>query len=324
MNNYRDMYLKRMDRMGTTNKDRAMKAKEREFNNYFENALNKEYCLIDGNPSEVIFQDHSQSNNKDLSDDKYIVAPNYTDVKVGSYIDWRDSQLLVFTEEIKTIPTHQQLKAKIVNWTLKWVNSDGKIATTGAYVQNQTLYTLGIATSGHYISVVDGKMMMYVQNNEATRKGLKVGARIFVGLSVYKITFADIVSRKGLINLLMMEDTFNESTDNRELEVADYYNRIIEEDAEVILPTAEIIGESRVRLGLTYTYKISEGEVTEWIVESIDGNDAPFYIQERNGSEINLRIKDDYRYVNKTITVIAFLSDGQTVSLPLKTINKFS
>lgn len=318
------MYLRKMSRIGSTKRDRAMKAKEKEFNDYFENALNKEFCYVDGVGTEIIFQDHSQSNNKDLSDDKYLIAPNYVDIKVGSYIDWRSSQLLVFTEEIKTIPTHQQLKAKIVNWTLKWVSNDGKIISCGAYVQNQTLYTLGIANSGKYISVVDGKMMMYVKNDKETRTALKAGKRVFIGESVYTITYADIVSRKGLINLLMTQDTFNENTDNAELGIADYYNRVELPEQKPEESIVEITGEKRARLGFTYTYAVSDGEVSEWIVESLDGNDAPFYIQERNAKEINIRIKDDYRYVNQMINIIATLSNGDIVSLPVKTINKFS
>lgn len=331
MNNtidYREMYLKKMNRLGNNPRSRMLKHKEKEFNQYFENALNREECTINGKPSELVFQDHSQSNNKDLSDDKYIVAPNNVEISVGSYIGWRSSELLVFTEEIKTIPTHQQLKAKIVNWNLKWIDRNKKIVNEGngygAYVQNQTLYTLGVSTSGDYLSVVNGKMMMYVQDNIDTRL-LKVGSRVFIGRNVYKIMFADTVSRKGLINLLMEEDTITEN-DNRLLGVADYYDSVEEVKPDVPeVQLAEIIGEKRARLGSSHTYKISESYiVSEWIVESIEGNDAPFYVQERDDKSINLRFKDDYRYVSQVVNIIAKLSDGSVATLSVKTINKFA
>ena len=92
MVDYRESYLKKMDRIGSSRKDMVMKRKQSAFYHYFNEALNKEFCLINGKPSELIFQDHSQSNNKDLSDDKYVVAPNETIVDIGSYIDWRDTQ----------------------------------------------------------------------------------------------------------------------------------------------------------------------------------------------------------------------------------------
>lgn len=325
---YRNLYQKKMDRLGKTKRDRMMKHKEIEFNRYFRDALNRDTCLINGVPAELIFQDHSQSNNKDLSDDKYIVAPNHVDISVGSYIDWRESKLLVFTEEIKTIPSHQQLKAKIVNWQLLWLNAEGKIVNNGlgygAYVQNQTLYTLGVSTSGDYISIVNGKMMMYVQDNADTRQ-LYIGKRVFIGRNVYKIMFADIVSRSGLINLLMEEDTITDN-DSREHMIADYYGHKSDDDP-VDAPTtiAQVNGETRARLGSVQTYTISdEHTVSEWIVESIAGNDPPYYIQERDTKSINLRFKDDYRYVSQVVNIIAKLSDDSVVSLSVKTINKFA
>ena len=325
MVDYRESYLKKMDRIGSSRKDMVMKRKQSAFYHYFNEALNKDFCLINGKPSELIFQDHSQSNNKDLSDDKYVVAPNETIVDIGSYIDWRDTQWLVFTEEQKTIPTHQQLKIKIVNWKIKWLNEKKEIVSYGAYVQNQTLYTLGVASQGDLISIINGKMMLYVQDNEETR-GIRIGKRVFVGANVYKIMFADTVSRSGLINFLMEEDTLTED-DNRELGIADYYNNQIEEpvdDGTVENPIHEISGEIKPRLGGTYTYNVGENTtVTEWIIESIDGSDPPVYALERNTKEVSIRVKDDYRYVGQVINIIAKINDGLVISLPVKTINRF-
>lgn len=325
---YRSLYVSKMNRLGTNRRDRAMNHKRREFIKYFEDALNREDCLINGAPARLIFQDHSQSNNKDLSDDKYIIAENSTNIGVGDYVNWRDSNWLVFTEEKKTIPTHQQLKIKVVNWSIKFMK-DGRLMEYGAYVQNQTLYTLGVATSGDYISVVNGKMMMYVQKNEDTMRYLTVGSRVVIGVKVYKIMFADIVSRNGLINLLMEEDTIS-AYDNIELGVADYYNidgkpedeggeGDIEEDT-----LATIEGDGVPKLGRTYTYNIEEGfEVEEWVIDYIDEFGQPFYVLDKNDKYIRIQIKDDFRYVGKTANIIARLSNGSHISLPIRIAKKF-
>lgn len=326
MSSYRDLYLQKMNRLGASRYDRNLKHKQREFVKYFEDALNKEDCYINGAPAQLIFQDHSQSNNKDLSDDKYVIAPNETVVDVGSYIQWRDSEWLVFTEEFKTIPTHQQLKVKVVNWTLKWL-VDGKVVNNGfgygAYVQNQTLYTLGVSFSGDNIAIVNGKMMMYVQDNADTRAYFSIGKRVFIGQSVYKILFADPVSRRGLINLLMEEDTITEY-DNRELLIADYHNNVQATVVEEVVTTAVIDGELKPRISKTYIYTISDGsQVSEWITESVDGSNQPFYVRERDGSSITLQFKDDYRFVGQTATVMAKLTDNTVATLPIRIIKKF-
>lgn len=324
---YRDIYLKKMNRLGASRYERNLRHKQREFVKYFEDALNKEDCYINGEHAQLVFQDHSQSNNKDLSDDKYIIAPNETIIDIGSYIDWRDSEWLVFTEEFKTIPTHQQLKIKAVNWNLKWL-VDGAVVNNGlgygAYVQNQTLYTLGVSFSGDNIAIVNGKMMMYVQDNDDTRSYFTIGKRIFVGENVYKILFADTVSRRGLINLLMEEDTIT-VYDNRELHIADYYNNVQEDQPAQVEPVmATISGELKPRISRTYIYTISDGyEVSEWIIESVDGVDQPMYTRERDALSVTLQFKDDYRYVGQTVNVIAKLTDGSFVSLPIRVIKKF-
>lgn len=320
---YHDDYVSYIKTRGSSRYERVIKSKQREFSIYFRDAPNKEDCYIDGVKSQAIFQDHSQSNNKDLSDDKYVILPKETKAGIGSYIDWRENQWLVFTEEEKTISTHQQMKVKIVNWNIKWLDDNGKVVNGGkgygAYVQNQTLYTLGVSFTGNQISVVNGKMMMYVQNNSETRN-IKIGKRVFIGNSIYKILFADIVSRQGLINLLMEQDTISDN-DNVELGVADYYNSV--EPEKPIENNAEIIGEETAKISKTYTYKISEGyKVDEWIVESL-ATEQPAYTLERDEGSLTLQFKDDFRFVGQSITIFAILSDKTTISFPVRVIKKF-
>ena len=325
MDNYRDQYLSKMNRLGGSRYDRALNLKQREFVKFFENALNRESCFIDGVKTSAVFQDHSQSNNKDLSDDKYVIVPNETVADVGSYISWRDKEWLVFTEEEKTIPTHQQMKIKVVNWNIKWLNEHGKVVNDnmgyGAYVQNQTLYTLGVASQGDLISLIDGKMMMYMQDNKDTN-AIKVGTRVFIGVDVYKIMFADTVSRSGLINFLMEEDTVTEN-DNRELGIADYWNRVEPSDDEEPVDSS-IIGSETAKIGSYQTYTISnDAEVSEWVVESIDGSSQPFYTLDRDNKQVSLQFKDDFRYVGQTVNVFAILTSGDIVSLPVRIIKKY-
>lgn len=337
MSSFADSYRQKMNVAGSTRRDRAFRRAQRDFDLYFADTLTRSECLIDGIPAQAVFQDQSQSNNKDLSDDKYIVVPNDTRIGVGSYIDWRNTQWIVFTEEYKTIATHQQLKIKHINRNIKWlIDKDNKTICNngrgwGAYVQNQTLYTLGVSFSGNHIPLANGKMSIYIKDTPETR-AVKVGTRLLVAGQAYKIEFADYVSRTGLISWLLDEDTKNPETDNFDLEIADYYkgdgdSQIVPDDVSEDKPTQvnwNIEGEKRVRQGHTYDYIISSSKnvsASNWIVENIDDN-APFYVLEKDEKKISIRIKDDFRYVGQTFTIAAKVN-GEIKNIAIKVIKKF-
>ena len=326
MMDYKEAYKRKLEKMGNNTYQRNFKSKCREFEIYFRNALNKEECYLNGSGIEAIFQDHSQSNNKDLSDDKYVILPNSTACGVGDYINWRGQDWLVFTEEFKTINTHQQLKIKIVNERIKWIK-DGKICNDGigwgAYVQNQTLYTLGVSSAGNHISVINAKMMLYMQDNEETRR-LKILDRIFIGSNVYQIMFADTVSRSGLINFLLEEDTMGEN-DNQELRIADYYKKIApkEEDEKEDKESPVINGELKPKVGRTYVYEISsENKVLEWAIESLE-SEYPADILERSDERVSITIKNDNRLIGTQLTIIAKVDGFGYVSKPVKIVKRF-
>lgn len=355
---YADDFRRKMKALGNTTYDRNMKRKAHEFELWFANTLDRSQCLIDGKETTAVFQDHSQSNNKDLSDDKYLIVPNDVEVGVGSYVSWDvpqwgHSEWLVFTEEHKTIPTHQQLKIKEVNKRLKWiVDYDGhKVCNNGegwgAYVQNQTLYTLGVSFAGKYSSLINAKMMLYLQDNEETRK-LKLGSRLFIGSNVYRIEFADNISRVGLINFLLDEDTLNEEYDNVELGIANYWNQDNPKSSNTDSKTKDdssnqddtkqdepvkvewkIEGSTVGKLGRTYTYtpvEVKEDGTTvpttvdEWVLADIE--DLPVYIQDRSSELLNIRVKDDRRYVGQLLNIMA-KKNGEVKNVAVHIANKF-
>lgn len=349
---FSDQFRARMNAIGSDRKTRMYNRKLHEFNIYMAETLNKEPCKVDGVETELVFQDHSQSNNKDLSDDKYVIAPNSVAIDVGSYVEWRNEEWLVFTEEFKTIPTHQQLKIKHVNRRLKWlVDKEKKTICNngngwGAYIQNQTLYTLGVSFSGQHMPLANAKMSVFIKDTPETRN-ITVGTRLFIAGQVYKVEFADYVSRVGLVNWLLDEDTKNPETDNFELEVADYWDsgepstpqpkggdgqkddhsESTETSSEGVQPKVEwnIEGETRARLGRSYTYSVKaddgyEPEVTEWIVGDIEA--IPFYIIEKNSQSITIKVKDDFRVVGQVATIAA-KANNEIKNIAIKIIKKF-
>lgn len=329
---YSKLFKNRMGVRGNSYADRVLTVKTREFEQYFEDAINRELVTIDGVEQYAIFQDQNQNNNKDLSDDKYIVVKNESNLKTGSYVTWRDKIWMVFTEENKSTKSHKQGKVKASNHYIKWMNN-GHVSGNGqgypAFIQNQTLYTLGISTSGNHSWIVNAKMMMYLQDNSETRT-LKIGQRIFIGGEVFQIMFRDYVSRNGLINFLLEQDFVNKERDDVENEIADFYTAQNEEqtDQEVIGTSKEVAinGLSNAKIGSLVKYEakvFSNGteiqeDITDW---TIADTEQVATVTEQTPKYIVLRIENNFKKVGSTISIIGKTASGAIGS---KTVNIIS
>ena len=332
-----DMYQTKMNVRGRSFRERQYKNKLRDFDKYFSETLNEELVAVTDknnvtNIIEMAFQDHSQSNNKQLSDDKYVIARNETPIHVGDYVLWRDEHWMIFTKEVKTIPTHQQALVKNANYVIKWTR-DGEIVNDGkgyhAYIQSNTLYTMGVSETT-YLDVVDGKMTMYMQNNKDTAQLIQ-DERIVIGRKVFKIKFMDTVSRDGLISFLMDEDRVHEKYDNLELGVADYYRYYnkdfdftddkLEDDEDLVVPQLEIVGNTAPKIGSIQKYT-TDFSVSEWIVDDMN-TESSYYLQHKDEHSITIKVKDDYRMVGSTINIIAKDKDGNYAQLTAMMSKKF-
>jgi len=322
-----------MSAKGSTAYERSLNNATRTFERWFNNSIGREKVLIDEVEQFAVFQDQNQNNNKELSDDKYMVVENSSNVKVGSFVKWRNGTWMVFTDEHKTIPTHKQSKVKESNGIIKWMIGD-KISGNGngypAFIQNQTLYTLGISTSGTHSWIVNAKMTMYLQDNIESRN-IQIGQRIVIGGAIYQVMFKDYVSRQGLINYLLEEDFVNENVDNMELGVANYYSSISSDTtSEPIGITKEVIikGADKAKIGSLVTYEasvfqdgnlLSEG-VTEW---TIADTEEVATVSEQTDKFITIRFENNFKKVGSVITVIGKTADGVIGSKSVNIISPY-
>lgn len=329
---YTDRFKSRMEVNGLSQFDRAMNTKKRSFNKYFKGALNKELVVIDGVEQYATFQDQNQNNNKDLSDDKYIIVESKSGMATGSQVLWRGHYWLVFSEEHKTVPTHKQGKIRATNHQIKWMVGD-KICGNGngypAYVQNNTLYTLGVATSGQNAWVVNAKYGMYMKDSDEARL-IKIGQRVFIGGNVYQVMFKDFVARRGLISFLLEEEFFNPNKDNAELGIADYYDAIHKEDPIVSPDTKEVVikGSETAKIGSLVTYEAhflqngteQQANITEW---TISDTERVATIVEQSPTSVKIRYESNFQKVGSIISIIGKNSDGTLGSKTVKIISPY-
>lgn len=332
---YSSLYKRKMTAKGITPYERRFIQKSRSFNNWFDNSLAKESVIIDGVQQYAVFADQNLNNNKELSDDKYIMVKNGSNMQVGSLVVWRNLNWLVFSDENKTIQTHKQAKVKESNGFIKWMIGN-KISGDGnghpAYIQNQTLYTLGVSTSGNDMWIVNAKMTMYLPLNKETLT-IKVGQRIFIGDMVFQVMFKDSVSRKGLVNFLLEQDFVNESRDNLELGIADYYTGLATDDNNEQEPSSavkEVIvkGSDKARIGALVKYEASVFEnelqldegITEWTIADVDGVAK---VVEQTPKYISIRIENNFKLVGSVISIIGKTADGTFGSKSIRVISPY-
>jgi hypothetical protein len=329
---YSDLFKRRISMRGNSRVERNIETKKRSFARYFENALNKELVTIDGIEQYAVFTDQNQNNNKDLSDDKYVVVPLDSNLKTGSYVHWRNEVWMVFTEEHKSIQSHKQGKVKTSNQHVKWMIGD-KVSGNGqgypAFIQNQTLYTLGISTSGNHSWIVNGKMMMYLQDNDETRT-LTIGKRVYIGGVIMQVMFRDYVSRSGLINFLLEQDFVNPERDNVELEIADYHTALNDETEEILGTSKEVVisGASNAKIGTLVKYEakvFSDGTelpegITDWAVADTEHVAT---VIEQTPQYISVRIENNFQKVGSTISIIGKTKDGVIGSKAVSIISPY-
>ncbi len=331
---YSSSYKKRMESKGLSGFDRTVRAKKRQFEQYFENSITKEIVEIDGIKQEASFQDQNQNNNKDLSDDKYIVTRFDSNLATGAQVYWKDKFWLVFSVENKTAETHKQGKIRATNHQIKWMVGN-KICGNGngypAYVQNNTLYTLGVSTSGQNAWIVNAKYGMFMKDSEEARM-IKIGQRVFIGGNVYQVMFKDYVARRGLISFLLEEDFFNPTRDDAEIGIANYYD-IIKEDETPAVTTGvnkELVvsGSDNAKIGSTMTYTAKtlqdgvevESDISEWTLSDVD---RACTIVEQNSRSITIRYEKNFQRVGSIITVIAKTKDGVIGSKTVRIVSPY-
>lgn len=328
---YSNIFGHRSNVRGSSVRGRKMHLKQRSFDKFFDSTLTANDVLIDGIKETVVIQDQTQNNNKDLSDDKYVVAKNMTKIHVGSVMEWSDRKWIFFSREEKTIHTHQQFKIRPSNYTMKFIDKNGDVCNGGkgvpSVIQNQTLYTLGVATGGNNAWIVNAKMLMYLVDDEFS-KDIGIDTRVFIGESIYRIMFKDNVSRKGISHFLLEEEMINEKIDNIELQVADYYkyydkdgNRLTNvesgngsnTDTETGTTSnirLEIDGFSDIAIGESQRYSIKifvndvevQDDIESWLI--VDDRKV-VKINEKNGRYITIYAEDNFSNIDEMINIIA-------------------
>lgn len=160
---------------------------------------------------------------------------------------------------------------------LKWLDATGELRETWFTYRTTESGNLGI-DNGKIISLGNETRQLIIQHNEFTDLFVKEQRFIF-DRSAWKLSSIDRLS-DGLIYLVLQQDTYNSTTDNLELGVADYYGKVANYKVEILNRdvTAFKVGET-----LRLNVKVTNRDVPIEAVVTYSSSDESIATIDKNG-----------------------------------------
>ena len=253
-----------------------------------------------------------------------------SDINIGSYVYMEDEDgewkwwLICHLDERPQFRQYQILEC---NWTLGWV-VDNKIYHCLAVQRIQQSYNSG-SWDGDRLTFTDNVTAIWLPTNNDT---LTIGYNQRFLISdekrfppiCYQTSKIEDTQPIGLTKLKFTQETFNPTTDNYELMLANYYGGDITpevSDIETVLTGTATITYSgtkpTIKVGgsfKTFTPAFSDETVTvsKWTISDENGDisgDTENYTIEQYGDKLKLKVAPNYNLIGKELIVQLIGSD---------------
>lgn len=262
------------------------------------------------------------------------------DIDIGSYVYMEDEDgawkwwLICHLDERPQFRQYQILEC---NWNLGWV-VDNKIYHCLAVQRVQQSYNSG-SWDGDRLTFTDNVTSVWLPTNNDT---LTIGYNQRFLISdekrfppiCYQTSKIEDTQPIGLTKLKFTQETYNPTTDNYELMLADYYRSNITPgvtDAEIEFKSTATITYSgtkpTIKVGgsfKTFTPAFSDETVTvdKWTISDENGDisDDINYVIERDGDKLKLKVVLNYNLIGTVLIVQLIGSDGSTAEVSVEVV----
>lgn len=269
---------------------------------------------------------------------------NIGTLKCGQYIKCEDAYWLV-----SSLPDNNRIYEKAVLWkckhSIRFMSPlTGEIVEYPVYSKNSTQYGTGIAEKTQ-MDVGEDQHLIYIPYNEETIM-IENDFRFLmdknrVSPSAYRITRVDPVSyavgdeklNDGLIEWAALQTQFNEATDNKDLMIADYYGKNVDDNSKIpgdggtLLLTDED-GDNMLALGETKQITISclsqNGEEIKNFSYQLEYDlaDGAATVLSESENAVALQASNDRRFVGANILIRATSAEiGSEATIRIKIVN---
>lgn len=261
----------------------------------------------------VLIDDSAKVSETMAKDSKKLLCRASSNIGVGTYINWRDIDWLVVSEDMVTtsaykkfniLPCHmyitKRLEDRIVDYPVAYENIN-----SNAFNQE-----IGANSSKFIVDISMEKII--IPNMEEIREITKLNNRVMVNAEkVYKVKKEDTFQSKGIIYVSIQQDVLTEK-DNLELNIAD---DIIEDKLITPPETVDSIiikGDRQAKIGSSKEYEIVvnkvndiyEGLKIEILPEQFDSLIENVEIVE---NKVYFKVIKNTKNINKKIKIKAML-----------------
>lgn len=237
-----------------------------------------------------------------MENKKYICSLPNESLDIGDIITYKDSKWIMLRAECDD-EIYVNGYMERCNYKLRWQNEDGDIIKQDALIQTASQYNSGefaIKT----ITIGYNQYLITIPLNENTLK-IRSDDRFFIDINhempkPYRVTRTDTVSGSfygvGVINLIVTEDQIKENSDNIELLICDYTEKIN------IINNINITCSNKPQIICGGNYKTFTSD-TDNVTFSIDGTIdlSKITLNQTSSNKCKLKCSNDTSLIGSTI-----------------------
>ena len=177
--------------------------------------------IIDNSIHEKVIIKQSKNEDNPFKEERIINFYPKSNIKRGSIINFNEEDYLVVSDIDKDKKVYYKGSMQKTTRNLKFMSKieQSKICEYPAIIDDQNKYTLGVLEKKNY-TIGDGRYSIIFPANEETL-AIDRDDRFYFNRSAWKVTDVNTTTQKGLINLMLGEDTINTNCDDVENEIAD-------------------------------------------------------------------------------------------------------
>lgn len=227
---YKDKYVKLYSAYKTTSNKRLYVDSTKETINqlFIENPSSKLVRINDSEEEKWVWIVEDTKNPYK----KKIIMPPDESLEAGWIIYWNNEPWLCINVDKSNSEIYESGYIEKCNTELKWVDDEGVVRSYPCILIYGTKANFG-TYSDKIMTIPDNRRQVVVQKNEHTMK-LKTDDRFIFGNAAFQVIDYDFISDEGLVNLNLKGVQIIEASDNVELGIANYYDRVAKYELNIL------------------------------------------------------------------------------------------
>src|SRR5574344_513413 len=329
-----DIYNKRLNTNGSTERDRQLERLKTNIEHHAPHSLSYKSILLNGEPCNLIINTGTQPYYKEFE-----TLPGQS-INIGDYVDFANKKWLVTTADADD-EVYIDGRLEECNWLLKWQNETGEIIERWAVIMSASKYNDG--TSGNNVIVLgsDQLSIKIPVDEESLKLKKSMSKKFFIdndstNPTAYELTgtgnVPDTYGGHGVTSWIVKECAYSPTADDLKYGVCNYITPTTPSQPTNPDETVDLFahityaGSDNIRIGgngKTFTASLTDANGTEdtmtaiwtitpnnYVTTSQDGNSILVKCEDEDldGETITISVTDEHSgfYTSVEITLSVF------------------